>query len=114
MIGPNSDGGGQMVADSATTGTVPAPTRLRRDGPGGIPGTWEPHVWLACGVVAGPVYVVVSLAQALTRDGFDLSRHSWSLLSNGDLGWLQISNFIVVGVLTIAFAVGLRRVWSPG
>jgi hypothetical protein len=30
---------------------------------------------LVCGVVAGPLYLVVSFAQAFTRDGFDLSRH---------------------------------------
>src|SRR2546425_414205 len=40
---------------------------------------------VAYGVIAGPVYVLVSLAQALTRDGFDLTRHAWSLLSNGGL-----------------------------
>jgi hypothetical protein len=57
---------------------------------------------------------VVSLAQALTRDGFDLSRHAWSLLSNGDLGWIQIANFIVTGAMTVAAAVGLRRALSPG
>lgn len=64
---------------------------------------------LGYGVIAGPFYVVVSLAQALTRDGFDLTRHSWSLLSNGDLGWLQITNFIVTGLMVLAFAVGLGR-----
>jgi hypothetical protein len=26
---------------------------------------------LMCGVVAGPLYVAVTLAEALTRDGFD-------------------------------------------
>ena len=30
---------------------------------------------LGYGIIAGPVFVVVSLAQALTRDGFDLARH---------------------------------------
>ena len=35
------------------------------------------------GVVAGPFYVGVSLAQAVTRDGFDLGRHAWSQLANG-------------------------------
>ncbi len=34
---------------------------------------------LGYGVIAGPVYVVVSLAQAVTRPGFDLTRHAWSL-----------------------------------
>jgi hypothetical membrane protein len=69
---------------------------------------------LGYGIVAGPIYVVVALAQALTRDGFDLSRHAWSLLSNGDLGWIQIANFIVTGLMTVAAAVGLRRALTPG
>ena len=64
---------------------------------------------LGYGVLAGPLYVGVSLAQALTRDGFDLSRHAWSLLANGDLGWIQITNFIVTGLATVAAALGLRR-----
>ena len=38
---------------------------------------------LACGIVAGPLFLVVALVQALTRDGFDLSRHPISLLSLG-------------------------------
>lgn len=43
--------------------------------------------------------------------------------SNGDQGWIQIGNFLVAGVLFIAFAAGLRRmlpltnrrsaVWGP-
>jgi hypothetical protein len=69
---------------------------------------------LGYGVIAGPIYVVVALAQALTRDGFDLSRHAWSLLANGDLGWIQIANFVVIGLMTVAAAVGLRRASAPG
>jgi hypothetical protein len=73
---------------------------------------------LGYGVIAGPVYVTVSLAQALTRPGFDLSRHSWSLLSNGDLGWIQITNFLLTGAMVIAFGIGLRRAtgsrWAGG
>ena len=64
---------------------------------------------LGWGVVAGPFYVAVSLAQALTRDGFDLTRHAWSLLENGDLGWIQSANFVLTGAMVVAFAVGLRR-----
>jgi hypothetical protein len=67
---------------------------------------------LGYGVLAGPLYVGVSLAQALTRDGFDLSEHAWSLLANGDLGWIQVANFIVAGLATVAAAVGLRRAMS--
>ncbi|WP_141579499.1 DUF998 domain-containing protein [Actinomadura sp. WMMA1423] len=69
---------------------------------------------LGYGVIAGPVYVAVVLAQALTRDGFDLTRHAWSLLANGDLGWIQITNFVVTAATTLAFAVGLRRALAPG
>ena len=69
---------------------------------------------LACGVVAGPLYVLVSVTEAVTRDGFDLARHQWSLLSNGDLGWVHVANLVVTGLLTVAFAVGLGRVLRPG
>jgi len=69
---------------------------------------------LGYGVVAGPVYLVVSLAQAFTRQGFDVTRHAWSLLANGEHGWIQIANLIGCGLMLIAFAVGLRRALSPG
>jgi hypothetical protein len=66
--------------------------------------------------VAGPFWAVVSLAQAATRDGFDITRHPLSALSNGSLGWLQITTFVVAGALTVAGASGLRRALSgrPG
>ena len=82
------------------------------------PATAATRSLLGYGVIAGPLYVAVSLAQALTRDGFDLSRHAWSLLSNGSLGWIQIVNFVLCGAMTVVFAVGLRRAlpgerWVP-
>jgi hypothetical membrane protein len=69
---------------------------------------------LGYGVIAGPFYVAVSLAQALTRDGFRLDKHAWSLLENGNLGWIQITNFILTGLMTVAAAVGLRRAMAAG
>lgn len=78
------------------------------------PATAVTRSLLGYGAIAGPLYVVVSLAQALTRDGFDLTRHQWSLLSNGALGWVQITNFVVAGLMVVASAVGLRRALSPG
>lgn len=71
---------------------------------------------LACLTVAGPLWAAVSLVQAATREGFDLTRHPLSALSTGELGWLQIANFLVAGGLTVAGAVGLRRVMAgtPG
>ncbi len=76
--------------------------------------TQTTRVLLTCGVIAGPLYLVMSLIQALTREGFDLTRHSWSLLSNGDLGWIHITNLVVSGLLVVAGAVGMRRTMHPG
>jgi hypothetical protein len=69
---------------------------------------------LACGVVAGPVYVAVTMTQALTRDGFDLRQHRFSWLTTGDLGWIHQSNMILVGVLTVLLAVGMRQMMRTG
>lgn len=69
---------------------------------------------LTAGIVTGPVFLTVWLAQALTRDGFDPTRHPISLLSLGAGGWVQIANFVVTGVLLLGFAAGLRRVLHPG
>lgn len=75
---------------------------------------------LMCGIVVGPIYVLTAVLQMFIREGFDPSRHDWSLLSNGDLGWIQIANFVISGLLTIAFALGIKkvltgrgRVWGP-
>lgn len=83
--------------------------------------TLRTRALLACGAVAGPVYVTVTMAQALTRDGFDLRRHRFTVLTTGDLGWIHQSNMLLVGVLTVLLAVGVRQmvrtgrgaVWGP-
>src|SRR4051794_38165526 len=69
---------------------------------------------LGYGVIAGPFYIGVSLAQALVRDGFDLSRHEWSLLANGPGGWVQVVNLVLTGVMVVAAAVGFRRSLGEG
>ncbi|GAA3211060.1 DUF998 domain-containing protein [Actinocorallia longicatena] len=90
-----------------TTITAPATT----------PSRVSSRTLLTCAAVASPLWAAVSLAQAFTREGFDLTRHPLSQLSTGDLGWLQITNFLVGGLLTIAGSFGLRRVldstWAP-
>ena len=68
---------------------------------------------LTCGIVAGPLYIVVVVLQMVTRDGFDISRHPASMLSNGDQGWIQIATFTVSGLLFVAYAIGLHRMPSP-
>jgi hypothetical protein len=67
------------------------------------------HALLGWGSLAGPVYVVVGLLQMLFREGFDIRRHALSLMSNGSLGWVQVANFMVSGLLVILGAIGMRR-----
>ncbi|GAA4287818.1 DUF998 domain-containing protein [Georgenia daeguensis] len=69
---------------------------------------------LSCGVVAGALFVATTAVQAVTREGFDLRRHGISLLSHGDLGWVQTTNFVVSGLLVAGFAVGVSRMPHPG
>jgi hypothetical membrane protein len=69
---------------------------------------------LACGVVAGTLFMVASLVQAFTRPGFDFRRHAISMLSLGDLGWIQITNFEFTGLLAVGLAIGVRRALHPG
>src|SRR3981189_2748346 len=76
---------------------------------------------LAGGVVAGPLFTVVGLIQVFTRPGFDIRRHALSVLENGDLGWIQMSSFVITGLLYLGAAVGMRQVmrdsrggkWGP-
>jgi hypothetical protein len=65
---------------------------------------------LACGIIAGPIYILVGGVQILTRKGFDMTRHPLSLMSLGDLGWIQIINFIATGFLMLLAAIALRRI----
>ena len=68
---------------------------------------------LDAGVVAGPLFLVVSFAQIPFRDGFDMTRHAFSFLLLGPGGWVQTVNFLLVGLLYIAAGRGLRR-WLTG
>jgi hypothetical protein len=84
--------------------------------PAGAPTTTttRTRMLLTGGVVAGPLFVAVGLAQAFTRAGFDPVRHPLSLLSLGDFGWIQITNFVTAGLLFLGAAVGVRRVLHGG
>ena len=72
------------------------------------------RILLTCGIAAGPLYILLGLLQMAIRPGFDITRHSLSLLANGDLGWIQTLNFLVTGILLIAGAVGVKRALQSG
>lgn len=67
------------------------------------------QLMLSGGVIAGPIYILVGAAQILTRQGFDMTRHPLSFMTLGDLGWIQISNFIVTGLLALLAGIALHR-----
>lgn len=60
-------------------------------------------------LLAGPLFVGLWAAQAFTREGFEPGRHPVSLLALGDLGWIQIMNFVLTGALLVVAGAGLRR-----
>ena len=72
------------------------------------------RVMLTAGVIAGPLFVATATLQIITRDGFDLRRHPISLLSVGEYGWINVTNFVLAGVLSILFSIGLARVLTDG
>ncbi len=67
---------------------------------------------LICGITLAPLFFVVLIIQFFTRAGFDVRRTPISLLSLGDLGWIQIANFIIAGLLALACAIGMRRAFA--
>jgi hypothetical membrane protein len=68
---------------------------------------------LICGVIGPVLFIVAFLIEGATRPDYSALRHPVSSLSIGDLGWMQIANFIISGSLLVAFAVGLGRALPP-
>ena len=67
------------------------------------------RVLLACGIITGPLFFVVAIIQAFTRSGYNIRQNAISQLSLGDLGWIQITSFLLTGLLAVACAIGVRR-----
>lgn len=70
-------------------------------------------VLLACGVIGAPLFVGAFLIEGATRADYDPLRHPVSSLALGESGWMQVANFIVAGLLMLAFACGLRLALRP-
>ncbi len=64
---------------------------------------------LTCGVVAGPLFVVVFLIEGALRPDYSPMRQPVSSLSIGSTGWTQMANFLITGLLVLAFALGLQQ-----
>lgn len=62
-----------------------------------------------CGIVAGPLFVVVFLVGGAVRVDYNPVRHPVSDLALGPWGWTQTVSFFLCGVLGLVFAIGLWR-----
>lgn len=72
------------------------------------------RAFLVGGILAGPIFILVIVAQIFTRNGFNFVIQPISLLSLGDLGWIQMVDFILGGILVVGLAIGIRKVLHPG
>lgn len=73
--------------------------------------------YLIAGLVSGPLFISVALSQAFTREGFDIAKHPVSSLSHGELGWIQVFNFLISGLLVLAGSAGIKQIlnsWRGG
>lgn len=66
-------------------------------------------VLLLAGVAAAVVFVAVLLVEGALRPGYDPIYHTGSELELGQRGWIQRTNFFVMGAGIIAFAIGVQR-----
>ena len=65
---------------------------------------------LISGIIAGPLFTLSWLIAGATREGYSPLRHPISSLSIGNLGWTQVTTFLVVGTLLLGFAIALMRI----
>ena len=66
-------------------------------------------ILLLCGAIAGPLFTVAWILEGSARADYSALRHPISSLAIGEFGWTQAATFIATGLLTLAFAIGLRR-----
>ncbi|MEP6759837.1 MAG: DUF998 domain-containing protein [Sporichthyaceae bacterium] len=83
------------------------------DDPQDRPIRWLP--WSARAGIVGPVlFTATYMAQEVfRRDEYSPISETVSALEAGPNGWVQQVNFVVFGLLTLAFAVGLHRGLRP-
>jgi Protein of unknown function (DUF998) len=70
---------------------------------------------LITGGVIGPLFLIlIMLIEGATRPVYNAWTMAGSALSLSDQGWMQITNFIVSGLLIVGFAVGVRQILQTG
>jgi uncharacterized protein DUF998 len=69
------------------------------------PGAARPLLW--AGVVGPPLFVAVFMVDGLIHPAYNPVTDFVSELSRGELGWLQIINFLFLAAALLTFAVGI-------
>ncbi len=69
---------------------------------------------LVCGIIGPSLFIIVALIEGATRPSYSAWRLFVSALATGPGGWMQITNFIICGLLSLAFVAGLRRTVRHG
>ncbi len=64
-------------------------------------------IW--AGILAPVIFVLVFTVEGILRPGYDPVSMYISALSLGSRGWIQIINFIVMGLLLFVFTFGLSK-----
>jgi hypothetical protein len=66
------------------------------------------------GILAPAIFVSVFTVEGIFRSGYDPLKMYISALSLGNRGWIQISNFILLGLLLFIFTLGLSKEFQTG
>lgn len=69
---------------------------------------------LSCGILGPLIFLIVYFTFGSVSPDFDMLRQPVGRLELVDYGWIQSGNFIVYGLFTCAFAVGLREELQNG
>jgi hypothetical membrane protein len=70
-------------------------------------------ILLISGALGCWLFVLASIIAGRFHIDYNPVRHPLSSLALGEYGWLQVANFILLGLLTLGFAIGLRRALRP-
>ena len=66
------------------------------------------------GILAPVIFVGVFTVEGILRSGYDPLKMYISALSLGNRGWIQISNFLILGFLLFIFTLGLSKEFQTG
>ena len=78
------------------------------------PGSRAHRALLIAALVGGLLFNLTVWVDGFFRPGYNAFRQPESALSLGPGGWVQITNFIVFGILNLCFALALRKTLAPG